>query len=524
MNRIFNKVWDQLRGKHPLVSSFLESTRIDGIRGLKNLNVRFAFPVSVIAGQNASGKSTVLFALACAYKVPGAGVRDYVPSRIFPNFKSRVSGLPADKHGNIITIDYSYRKESENIVMRWRRGKSWNKSFFGRKGGAQPERDLYLRTLSNISNPSEVRSFLTLGNRTDVDGKEIDAALIRFAEQILPFRYKRIVTLSRQLQDHSLLFAEQASGEELREYSEFHMSAGERAILHLSKDISKKRNALILIDEVEAGLHPYSQEKLMLQLQRMALRNDLQIVVTTHSEVVLESVPMEGRIFLERDESGARLVEPYKDIVKHALYGRTHNTLSILCEDVVAENILRGVFDYLTPELRLWSDSITIGRDTGSSEFVSHFRSIQKFGMENNFLFVLDGDAKDIAEKLRREKGMEESPSLPSVLTLPGNQSPETWIWEKLQKYSHDYAQLLSQNEDNFRAILSDKTQLYESATDTPSSIAKLRLESLGDAINCSVDEIARIVARCEAKQKRGEIDGFVNDLEDVIRQWRTVT
>lgn len=38
----------------------------------------------------------------------------------------------------------------------------------------------------------------------------------------------------------------------------------------------------------------------MLELQRIALRNDLQVVVTTHSPVVLDSVPPEGRIFLER--------------------------------------------------------------------------------------------------------------------------------------------------------------------------------------------------------------------------------
>ena len=42
--------------------------------------------------------------------------------------------------------------------MLWRRGKSWGRSFLGRKGGAQPVRDVYLRTLANLANPSEVRS------------------------------------------------------------------------------------------------------------------------------------------------------------------------------------------------------------------------------------------------------------------------------------------------------------------------------------------------------------------------------
>ncbi|MDE0217683.1 MAG: AAA family ATPase [Spirochaetaceae bacterium] len=79
----------------------------------------------------------------------------------------------------------------------------------------------------------------------------------------------------------------------------------------------------MLIDEVEAGLHPWVQQLLMLQLQQLALRNDLQIIVTTHSPVVLDSVPVNGRVFLDRDESGRVTVQPaHVDVVQNALYGR----------------------------------------------------------------------------------------------------------------------------------------------------------------------------------------------------------
>ncbi|MDZ4188882.1 MAG: hypothetical protein U1D25_12350 [Hydrogenophaga sp.] len=45
------------------------------------------FPVTVIAGTNGSGKSTVLLACACAYDVPGA--RDHSPAVLFPKLKAR---------------------------------------------------------------------------------------------------------------------------------------------------------------------------------------------------------------------------------------------------------------------------------------------------------------------------------------------------------------------------------------------------------------------------------------------------
>ena len=83
----FKKLWEQLQGKKIHMPHFLAQICIDGMRGINDLRVQFDYPVSVIAGGNASGKSTVLFAAACAYKVPGAGVKDYVPSTLFPDYR-----------------------------------------------------------------------------------------------------------------------------------------------------------------------------------------------------------------------------------------------------------------------------------------------------------------------------------------------------------------------------------------------------------------------------------------------------
>ncbi|MYF36952.1 MAG: hypothetical protein F4226_09295 [Synechococcus sp. SB0678_bin_12] len=58
----FQQLWESLQGKKLHMPHFL-----DGIRGINSLRVGFDYPVSVIAGENASGKSTVLFAAACAY-------------------------------------------------------------------------------------------------------------------------------------------------------------------------------------------------------------------------------------------------------------------------------------------------------------------------------------------------------------------------------------------------------------------------------------------------------------------------
>ena len=417
-NRL-KELWPRLQSKKPHLPHFLDEVRLSGIRGIRSLKVPFDYPVSVIAGGNASGKSTVLFATASAYKVPGAGVKDFVPSTLFPDYRPRHGDREDERQP--VTIEFEYSTPNGRRSMRWRRVKGWNRSFFGRKGAAQPERPVYLRTLTNLSNPSEVRGVLRMSHLKDApEETSLTASQINFAQQMLPFSYSDVVHLSSGKK--SLLFAEQETG---ASYSELHMAAGERAILRLSLEIAQLRDALVLIDEVEAGLHPWVQQLLMLQLQQLALRNDLQVIVTSHSPVVLDSVPGNGRIFLERGDDGQVTLYPaHRDIIRNALYGRSRDALNLLCEDDTAEGILNGVLDHLIPKERIRRESIQVGRNTGADEFPMHAAAFRKFGLLDNFVFVLDGDQKhsDVESENTRERRQNPCPNLVSTRqTCPGN-------------------------------------------------------------------------------------------------------
>ena len=159
IDRRLRRLWDRLQGRKPQMPHFLSEVHLTGIRGIEDLRIQFDYPVSVIAGGNTSGKSTVLFAAACAYKVPGAGVRDYVPSTLFPDYRPKKGGEFTDPKPKI-SIQFEHSTLEGRLSMRWRRNVGWNRSFHGRHKARQPERPLYLRTLANLSNPSEVRSVL----------------------------------------------------------------------------------------------------------------------------------------------------------------------------------------------------------------------------------------------------------------------------------------------------------------------------------------------------------------------------
>ena len=506
-------LWERLQGKKPHLPHFLAEIHLAGIRGIGDLRVVFDHPVSVIAGGNASGKSTVLFAAACAYKVPGAGVRDFVPSTLFPDYRPRVGGREDEKREIVVEFDYATPDGRQS--MRWRRSKGWNRSFLGRKNAAQPERPVYLRTLSNLSNPSEVRGVLSMSRLTSApEEKPLTAAQIAFAQQVLPFLYAEVVNLSSG--SRNLLFAEQAGGPA---YSELHMASGERAILRLSREIAQLRNALVLIDEVEAGLHPWVQQLLMLQLQQLALRNDLQVIVTTHSPAVLDSVPPNARIFLEREETGRVAVRPaYRDVVQNALYGRSRDTLNLLCEDAVAEGVLQGLLDVLLPGEQISPASVRIGRDTGADEFPQHAAAFRKFGQIQNFIFVLDGD-KTGTDLERRIGGP--TPGGPhQVLFLPGDAAPEVWIWNAMRN-DPAAAPALGIDEGNLARVMNTLDAVYAGATDRPGEIAKSKLHDIADTVGRSPAEVGRSIARLEADRQESDIQPLLDNLRSALREWR---
>lgn len=514
IERQLREVWDALRAQGSQRTNSLDEVSIRKLRGISDLRVPFRYPVCVLAGPNGCGKSTVLFACACAYSVPGRGPRDFVPTSLFPNFTGGGTNLQ-DAPGKT-EIEFHYLHNSERLAMKWRRGKSWNRSFMGRKGGQQPERELYMRTLANLTNPSEVRSILQLA-RKELHTEQITEDLLIFAHRVLPRRYRNLSRITTQTRD--LLFAELEGSSEAR-YSEFHMSSGERAILRISKDISSLYDALILIDEVEAGLHPYTQQQAMLEFQRIALRNRLQIIVASHSPVVLESVPDDARLFLDRDEDTAkvRLVPPYRDILQKALYGQSRDQLSILCEDQVAEGLIRGFLDVLNVKLELRHDDVIIGRDTGRDEFPGHIRTLGKFGKLRDFLLVLDGDSRDREDALKNAAS--DYHTLLQPLFLPGNGPPEAWIWNVLENQRDEYAGVLGISALDLEQRMLNIKQLVSGMVhqQDPNKVA---VEELSRELDRTVPEIARQVGKQEAQRPRGDAAAFLMQLQEQITAWR---
>ena len=507
-------VWDALRASHPLRDDALFEVRIRKLRGIEDLRVPFSYPVSVLAGPNGCGKSTVLFACACAYEVPGRNPREFTPTSLFPSFTNQRTGEMSDPVRQT-ELEFHYVHRGDRISMVWRRRKSWSRSFMGRKGGKQPGREVYLRTLANLNNPSEVRGILQLG-RTAFKTRTLSPELLIFAHRILPWRYRNLAVMSdRPTRD--LLFADLDG---TASYSEFHMSSGERSVLRLSKDISELSDALVLIDEVDRGLHPHTQAQTMLELQRSALRNRLQVIVASHSPAVIDSVPPEGRIFLDRDGGNAevRLAPMDRDIIQRALYGQSRDQLSILCEDAVAEGVINGVLDVLNVRLGLRHGDVLVGRNTGREEFPGHINALGEFGKLRDFIVVLDGESRHLLGRIKATAEEHGQSLLP--LFLPGDGPPEQWILRVLRESPQEYAAKLGLSVGDMATAISQLESVAQGAV-RQQDAARTALGSFAAMLHREVPEIARIVGRVEAE--RNSIPEFLTGLKEQITMWRAL-
>ena len=80
ITRELQDVWDALGAGDGHRDDVLAEVRIRNLRGIRDLRIPCDYPVCVLAAPNACAKSTVLFACACAYQVPGHGPREFIPS------------------------------------------------------------------------------------------------------------------------------------------------------------------------------------------------------------------------------------------------------------------------------------------------------------------------------------------------------------------------------------------------------------------------------------------------------------
>ena len=138
MTKSLVAVWDSLRSKKAQQNDFLDEVRPQQFARHQGLRVPFEYPVSVLAGPNGCGKSTVLFACAAAYKPKDRSLRAFTPATLFPSFTDTRDGALSDIRGET-SLEFYYLAGGKRYAMEWKRRMSWGKTSWDARVWGNPK-------------------------------------------------------------------------------------------------------------------------------------------------------------------------------------------------------------------------------------------------------------------------------------------------------------------------------------------------------------------------------------------------
>lgn len=322
--------WDSARHGSGGWRQFLSGVQVAGLRGWNGELVEFRYPVVAIAGVNGAGKSTILKAAAAAYQAPLNGTAaTYYPDDFFPGTPwENVAGVSLSY--NIRLGDHSKTVTVRKLTHRWR-------------GAPQRERrSTYFLDISRIQPANTQIGY----------GRTAQEVISRGTAE--PLTEEQVAQLSRTLgRKYETARIEREAGKQVGvlsqngvEYSNFHQGAGEDSILDLMALISAvPDHSLIVIDEVEASLHPQAQRVLITEFLDLAQRKKLQIILSTHSPFILEQLPSVARMFIavDRDSNRKVLYGVSSDFALNLMDNERHEELDIYCEDQEAEYLIERI-------------------------------------------------------------------------------------------------------------------------------------------------------------------------------------
>ncbi len=385
--------------EHDKTVNSLKSISISkgSIRGLNSINVNFLYPITAFVGENGAGKSTILALIACAFHNNSAFIpqnrlkagakkqRGYYTYSDFFTFLSDENGI------SDLEIISKYHSKDGIIKSDTRRKKpsgKWNDY------NSRPKRVVTFLGINRIVPPSESSThcnYCRYFKKKNIDESqlgEIQGVMTR----ILGRDYSGI-----ELKEFKTYKLFKAIRGELK-YTGFNMGAGENAIFSLFLEILRAgKGALIIVDEIELGLHAQAQIRLIKELKKICNREKCQIIFSTHSKEVLKALPPEARIFIKRSGQNVDIVPAISaEYAFGKLSGDNSSELSVFVEDTVGKAFLENSLPYnIRERIKIVA--------AGSHQAVLKHIAVHYREGDLSFIAFLDGDMRSKKERYKRD-------------------------------------------------------------------------------------------------------------------------
>ncbi len=231
-------------------TKYLTGMRLVKLRGFTDVEVRFDFPVTALIGPNGAGKTTILGAAGLIY--------DSVPPRRFFAKSGTYDGSMRGWKIEYELIDKtrqgspSINRTASYLQAKWNRD-AVNRvvviSGIGRTLPASERKDTYRFIKGDFEGAREVAF------SQDV----VDAV-----ENILGKAAANYLQVDADVEGKNSIYAVRGATADEDSYSEFHFGAGEASIIRIVSRIEEAPDdSLLLIEEIENGLHPVATRRLV---------------------------------------------------------------------------------------------------------------------------------------------------------------------------------------------------------------------------------------------------------------------
>lgn len=407
------------------------------LRGLTPFKVELNFPITAFSGINGAGKSTLLAICCCAYhnrkngfKLPKRKNPYYTFSDFFVQHRDENSPQGIEILYDIAHDRWAPSEDSPETVGIFQQARRKPRDGRWNDYSKRVNKNVVFLGIDRIvphAERSQSRSYskyfkegVTKGwedNVKDIVGSILGKTYDKF-HYVEHTRYSLPIVQVGHLT-----------------YSGFNMGAGESALFEIFSTIySSGGNTLLVLDEIELGLHAKAQKIFMEKLKEICKEMNTQVICTTHSKEIFKCLPDDARFFIERVGGRTKITpEISPDFAFSKMSSSYKCELDIFVEDEVAEILLQKI---LPAEIRSRVKIIVIGSATAISRQLTalHIR-----GEERPTIAIFDGDqrkkenynfkhAKSLHENCPQEF---ESWYRDRVSYLPGNTWPEAWIVQK---------------------------------------------------------------------------------------------